>query len=80
MSAHEACIIRNESGGNPQDVSPNGVYKGIGQWQQSTWEEDHGTRYAPSPLDATYAEQEAVLRSEGDAGMSEQQGQYDGCG
>lgn len=78
ISAHEACIIQHESGGDPNAVS--GIYSGIGQWEQSRWESDGGMRYAPTPTSATYAEQEKVLRGEGDAGMSEQQGQYDGCG
>lgn len=78
MSAHEACIIQKESGGDPNAVS--GKYSGIGQWEQSRWESDGGLRYAPTPTQASYAEQEKVLRGEGDAGMSQQQGQYDGCG
>jgi len=78
VSAHEACIIEKESGGDPQAVY-EGHY-GIGQWLISTWLEDGGGRYAPTPLGATYAQQEKILRGEGDAGMSQQQGQYDGCG
>ena len=78
ISELEACIIRKESGGDPQAVS--GIYSGIGQWEQSRWESDGGLRYAPSPTGATYAQQEKVLRGEGEAGMIDQQGQYDGCG
>lgn len=77
MSALEACIIRNESGGDPNAV--NGQYKGIGQWSPWSWSHYSHGKYGPSPLDATYAEQEKVLRGEGEAGMIEQQGQYDGC-
>lgn len=72
-----ACIVRQESGGNPQAV--NGRYSGIGQWEQSRWLADGGGRYAPTPLGATYAEQLSVLEGEGAAGMRQQQGQYDGC-
>ncbi len=79
MSALERCIIKNESKGNPRAVSPNGTYKGIGQWSPWSWEHYSHGRYGPSPLDASYAEQEKVLRSEGEAGMIDQQGQYDGC-
>lgn len=77
MSGLEACIIRNESGGDPYAV--NGIYSGIGQWEQSRWESDGGKRYAETPTGASYAEQEKVLRGEGEAGMIDQQGQYDGC-
>lgn len=78
VSAHAACIIRKESGGNPNAVS--GIYSGIGQWEQGRWESDGGLRYAPTPTQATYAQQVKVLVGEGNAGMSQQQGQYDGCG
>lgn len=77
-SALEACIIEHESGGDPQAV--NGVYEGIGQWEQPRWESDGGLRYAATPLGASFAQQERVLAGEGEAGMIEQQGQYDGCG
>jgi hypothetical protein len=76
-SGLEACIIQHESGGDPKAV--NGIYEGIGQWEHSRWISDGGGRYAESPLGATYAEQEIILRGEGEAGMIEQQGQYDGC-
>ena len=58
----------------------SGIYEGIGQWEPSAWQNDGGTRYASTPLGATYAQQEAVLRGEGEAGMRQQQGIYDGCG
>ena len=77
MSALEACIIQHESGGNPQAVS--GIYMGIGQWEESRWLSDGGGRYAPTPLGASYAEQERILRGEGEAGMIDQQGRWDGC-
>jgi Transglycosylase-like domain len=77
MDSLESCIIFNESHGDPEAV--NGQYEGIGQWSPTAWAEDGGTRYASTPLGASYAEQEVVLRSEGDSGMSQQQGQYDGC-
>jgi hypothetical protein len=72
-----ACIIQHESGGNPQ--ARNGQYEGLGQWSPAAWAQDGGTRYAPTPLGASAAQQEAVLNSEGAAGMRQQQGQYDGC-
>ena len=53
---------------------------GIGQWEESRWLEDGGGRYASTPLGATYAEQAIILAGEEEAGMSQQQGQYDGCG
>jgi hypothetical protein len=71
------CIIQHESGGNPQ--ARNGQYQGLGQWSPAAWAQDGGTRYASSPLGASAAQQEAVLNSEGAAGMRQQQGQYDGC-
>lgn len=77
-SGHAACIISHESGGNPQ--ATNGQYAGIGQWSPSSWAHYSHGRYGSSPLNATYSEQLGVLLSEGDAGMSNQQGQYDGCG
>lgn len=77
IGALEACIIREESGGDPNAV--NGIYSGIGQWEESRWKSDGGLRYGETPTDATYAEQEKVLRGEGEAGMIDQQGQYDGC-
>lgn len=79
-SSLESCIIRNESGGNPGAVSPNGKYKGIGQWDSNAWVEDGGTKYASSPTGATYSEQQQVLAGEGSTGMETQQGQFDGCG
>ena len=78
LSAHARCIIRKESGGDPQAVS--GIHSGIGQWEQSAWEGDGGLRYAPTPTQATLYQQEKVLMGEGDAKMSQSQGQYDGCG
>jgi hypothetical protein len=77
MSALEACIIREESGGDPTAV--NGQYEGIGQWSPSSWDQWSQGRYGNTPLDASYVEQEKVLRSEGEAGMIREQGVYDGC-
>ncbi len=77
ISGLEACVIQHESGGNPQ--ATNGQYEGLGQWSPPAWAQDGGTQYAPTPLGASAAEQEAVLNSEGAAGMEQQQGQYDGC-
>jgi hypothetical protein len=78
LSGHAQCIIQHESGGNSQAV--NGQYEGIGQWSPDAWAEDGGHRFASTPLGASLAEQEIVLMGEGDARMSQQQGQYDGCG
>lgn len=78
-SSLESCIIQHESGGNSDAVSPSGTYAGIGQWSATAWAEDGGDVYGASPLDASYAEQEAVLAGEGAAGMEDQQGQFDGC-
>lgn len=77
MSTLEACVIQHESGGDPRAV--NGIYEGIGQWEPSRWLSDGGGRYSQTPLGATYAEQERILRGEGEAGMIDQQAQYDGC-
>lgn len=77
-SSHMACIIQHESGGNPK--ATNGQYHGIGQWSPESWARNGGTKYASDPINATYEQQLLVLASEGDAGMSREQGQYDGCG
>jgi hypothetical protein len=77
-SSHMACIIRAESGGRTDAV--NGQYHGIGQWSPESWARNGGTQYASDPINATYEQQLKVLASEGDAGMSREQGQYDGCG
>ncbi len=77
MSSLEACIISHESGGDPN--ATNGQFEGIGQWEPSRWASDGGTRFSSTPLGASYAEQEIILRGEGETGMREQQGQYDGC-
>ncbi len=77
MSSLEACIISHESGGDPNAV--NGQYEGIGQWSPTSWRINGGTRYSSTPLGASYSQQEAVLRGEGEAGMIREQGVYDGC-
>ena len=77
MSSLEACIIQHESGGNPTAV--NGQYTGIAQWSPAAWAEDGGTRFASSPLGASYSQQELVLREALAAGKSEQWRPYDGC-
>lgn len=73
------CIINSESGGNPTVVNGSG-HMGLGQWAQSTWEAHGGTRYAPTPLGATYQEQVQVindaLRKYGCSDWCP----YDGCG
>ncbi len=77
MGSLEACIIQHESGGNPQAVS--GQYTGLAQWEPAAWQEDGGTRFASTPLGATYAQQEQVLREALAAGKSSQWTPYDGC-
>lgn len=57
-----ACIVHHESGGNPQAVNPNGHY-GIGQWDHATWRAHGGTKYAPTPLGASYNQQLLVLNN-----------------
>jgi hypothetical protein len=54
-----ACIVAAESGGNPQ--ASNGTHFGIGQWDMETWRAHGGTRFASSPLGATYDQQLQVL-------------------
>lgn len=77
MDGLAQCVERAESGGDA--TATNGQYHGVGQWSPSAWAQDGGTRYGPDPLDATKAQQEAVLGSESDATLEQQQGQYDGC-
>lgn len=77
LDALAQCVERNESGGDPG--ATNGQYHGIGQWSDSAWAAMGGTKYAPTPLEASKAQQEAVLASESDATLADQQGQYDGC-
>jgi peptidoglycan hydrolase-like protein with peptidoglycan-binding domain len=72
------CIISRESGGNAGAVNPNGHY-GLGQWAQSTWLADGGGRYASTPLGASAAEQEQIIREQVAAGNSGQWTNYDGC-
>lgn len=76
-SSLESCIVSHESSGDSQAV--NGDHEGYGQWNQAAWDEDGGTAYAPTPLQATPAQQLQVLASEGTAGMEQQQAQFDGC-
>lgn len=78
MSALEVCILEHETTGRDPNAV-NGIYSGIGQWEQGRWVSDGGLRYAPTPTEATYEEQERILRGEGEAGMIAQQGVYDGC-
>lgn len=72
------CIIRSESGGNPQAVNPNGHY-GLGQWDQSTWIADGGGRYASTPLGASAAQQQQIISEQVAAGNTGQWTNYDGC-
>jgi hypothetical protein len=77
LDALAQCVKAHESGGDPQAV--NGQYEGEGQWSPSAWAAMGGTKYAPTPLQASGAQQDAVLASESDATLEDQQGQYDGC-
>jgi hypothetical protein len=52
-------LAKCESGANPKRNSGNGYY-GAYQFSQSTWEGFKGTRFAPTPLQATWAEQTFV--------------------
>lgn len=72
-----ACIVSRESGGNPQAV--NGQYKGIAQWSPEAWARMGGTRYAPTPLGASYQEQLNVLGSGLAKYGSGDWSPYDGC-
>lgn len=77
LDALAQCVEDHESGGDPGAV--NGQYEGIGQWSPDAWAAMGGLQYASSPLGASKAQQEAVLGSESDATLADQQGQYDGC-
>ncbi len=77
VSSLEACIIRTESGGNPDAV--NGQYTGIAQWSPTAWAVQGGTRYSSTPLGASYAEQETILREALAAGRSGEWTPYDPC-
>jgi hypothetical protein len=77
-SGLEQCIIAHESGGDSTVVNSSG-HMGLGQWDEATWLADGGGQYGATPLDATAAEQEQILASEGVSGMESQQAQYDGC-
>jgi hypothetical protein len=72
-----ACIVQRESSGNPQDVS--GQYSGLANWSQEAWQDDGGTKYAPTPTGASASQQMSVLNSALAAGKSGQWTPYDGC-
>lgn len=72
-----ACIVQRESGGDPQ--ANNGSHFGIGQWDLATWRAHGGTRYAPTPLGASYDQQLQVLNGALAAGHSGAWTPYDGC-
>jgi len=68
------CIVERESSGNP-----NAAGGGLGQFQQSTWEADGGTQYAPTPNQASASQQLAVIQAQVAAGHTSQWTAYDGC-
>lgn len=51
------CIAEKESGNQPLACAP---YCGRLQWLPSTWRAAGGTRYAPTPQQATYEQEKAV--------------------
>lgn len=73
-----ACIINAESSGNP--TASNGAYSGLGGWNQTAWQQDGGTRFAPTPTQASYSQQVTVLNNEGSSPQGYgQQTNFDGC-
>jgi hypothetical protein len=54
VNGHLASIMMCESGGNPTAVSPGGTYRGLYQFDYSTWQSVGGTG---DPAAATPAEQ-----------------------
>ena len=75
MSAFEACVIQNESGGNPAAVNPSSGAGGLFQFLPSTWA---GLGYSGLPQDAPVSEQYAAFdKLYAEAGTSPWAG--DGC-
>lgn len=75
-SSLAACIVQRESTNNPHAV--NGQYEGLAQWSPTSWSEGGGTRFAATPLGASYDEQVTILNNM----LPSQAGQwtpYDGC-
>lgn len=52
-----ACIAQKESGNQPLGCAP---YCGRLQWLPSTWRAAGGTKYAPTPQQATYAQEREI--------------------
>lgn len=75
MGAFEACVIANESGGNPSAVNPSSGAGGLFQFLPSTWA---SLGYPGLPQDAPVSLQEqAFLKLYSEAGTSPWAG--DGC-
>jgi hypothetical protein len=75
-SSLAACIANAESRYQPDAV--NGDHEGLAQWDPNAWATDGGTRYASSPLGASYNEQMTVLND----ALPQEAGQWtpwDGC-
>jgi hypothetical protein len=76
-SSFQACVIRVESGGNPQAWNPSGLYWGLYQFSAGTW-----AAYGGNPADyghAGAAEQNQVFASAIAAGGASNWAPYDGC-
>jgi hypothetical protein len=76
------CVVREESGGNYQAVSPNGLYMGAFQFSQSTWNEAAQLAGLPGlvgvpPNDASKADQDTLAIALYDA--DGEQPWYDPC-
>jgi hypothetical protein len=65
LNAFLLCVRKDESGGNYQAVSPNGLYRGAFQFSQSTWNyaaqaANHPELVGVPPNDASKAAQDTV--------------------
>jgi len=65
LNAYLQCVVARESGGDYQDVSPNGMYMGAFQFSQSTWNMAAQAAGLPGlvgvpPNEASKADQDAV--------------------
>ena len=77
FSALESCIIRAESGGNPDAWSPSHRYWGLFQFSEPTWTEYGGEAVAWG--NASPGTQEEVFATAIDDGGSSNWTPYDGC-
>ena len=58
-----AALAQCESSGNPRAVSRTGRFRGLYQFDLSTWGSNGGWAYSRDPIDATPAEQLAVAQA-----------------